>query len=126
MLGLEKVLPVHRRRHRLRVGALNNAANRYTVWLACNAFSNPSRGFATFVRLAYNSMDTTDSVMRFGWSLQASTLMRLGTPLDFHPNPNPNPTTVTLTDGDGTGHWFTWDAATSQWSPSSGAGAPDN
>ena len=36
--------------------------------------------------------------------------MRLGTPLDFHPNPNP--TEVTLTDGDGTSHGFTWDAGT--------------
>jgi len=91
---------------------LNNAANGNVVW-SYNAFSNPSRGFATFVRLAYNSMDTSDSSMGFGWSLQASSLMRLGTPLDFHPNPNP--TTITLTDGDGTSHWFTWNSSTSQW-----------
>ncbi len=91
---------------------LNNAANGNVVW-SYNPFSNPSRGFDTFVRLDYNSMDTTDSSMGFGWSLQASTLMRLGTPLDFHPNPNP--TTITLTDGDGTSHWFTWDAPASQW-----------
>jgi len=91
---------------------LNNADAGNTVW-SYNAFSNPSRGFATFVRLAYNSMDTSDSAMGFGWSLQASTLMRLGTPLDFHPNPNP--TTVTLTDGDGTGHLFTYNSSTGQW-----------
>jgi RHS repeat-associated protein len=91
---------------------LNNAANGNVVW-SYNAFSHPSRGFATFVRLAYNSMDTSDSSMGFGWSLQASSLMRLGTPLDFHPNPNP--TTITLTDGDGTSHWFTWNSSTSQW-----------
>lgn len=91
---------------------LNNACNGNAVW-SYNPFSNPSRGFATFVRLAYNSMDTTDSSMGSGWSLQASTLMRLGTPLDFHPNPAP--TTITLTDGDGTSHWFTWNSATSQW-----------
>jgi len=93
---------------------LNNAANGNVVW-SYNAFSNPSRGFATFVRLAYNSMDTSDSSMGFGWSLQASSLMRLGTPLDFHPNPPANTNTVTLTDGDGTSHWFTWNSTTSQW-----------
>jgi hypothetical protein len=74
------------------------------VW-QYSAFSNPSRGFRTFVRMAYNSMDTSESSMGFGWSLQASSLMRLGTPLDFLPNPHP--TTVKLTDGDGTGHLFT-------------------
>jgi RHS repeat-associated protein len=93
-------------------GLLNNDATGNTVW-NYNPFSNPSRGFSTFVRLDYNSMDTSESSMGFGWSLQASTLTRLGTPLDFHPNPNP--TTVTLTDGDGTSHWFTWNASTSQW-----------
>jgi RHS repeat-associated protein len=78
-----------------------------------NAFANPSRGLSTFVRLAYNSLDTSDTVAGYGWSLQASSLMRLGTSLDFHPNPNP--TTVTLTDGDGTSHKFTWDATAGQW-----------
>jgi RHS repeat-associated protein len=82
---------------------LNNLASGNAVW-SYNAFSNPSRGFATFVRMDYNSLDTSDSSMGFGWSLEASTVMRLGTPLDFHPRPNP--TTITLTDGDGTGHLF--------------------
>ena len=40
-------------------------------------------------------------------------MMRLGTPLDFHPNPNP--TKVTFTDGAGTSHWFTWDATANEW-----------
>jgi len=82
---------------------LNNLASGNAVW-SYNAFSNPSRGFATFVRLAYNSLDTSDSSMGFGWSLSASTLMRLGTPLDFQPRPSP--TTMRLTDGDGTTHLF--------------------
>jgi RHS repeat-associated protein len=82
---------------------LNNLSSGNAVW-SYNAFSNPSRGFATFVRMAYNSLDTSDSSMGFGWSLQASTVQRLGTPLDFHPRPNP--TTITLTDGDGTSHLF--------------------
>jgi hypothetical protein len=60
--------------------------------------SNPSRGLSTFVRLAYNSLDTSDAGAGYGWSVQASSMIRLGTPLDFHPNPNP--TTITLTDGD--------------------------
>ncbi|MBO0807216.1 MAG: DNRLRE domain-containing protein, partial [Actinobacteria bacterium] len=91
---------------------LTNAYAGNTVW-SYNAFSNPSRGFATFVRLAYNSMDTSDAAMGFGWSLQTSTLMRLGTPLDFLPNPNP--TTVKLTDGDGTSHLFTYNSSSGQW-----------
>ena len=82
---------------------LNNLASGNAVW-SYNAFSNPSRGFATFVRMTYNSLDTSDSSMGFGWSLSASTVMRLGTPLDFHPRPHP--TTITLTDGDGTSHLF--------------------
>jgi RHS repeat-associated protein len=85
---------------------LNNDDAGNVVW-NYNAFSNPSRGFQTFVRLSYNSMDTTESSMGFGWSLQASSLMRLGTPLDFLPNPPQNATTVKLTDGDGTSHLFT-------------------
>ncbi len=91
---------------------MNNLYAGNTVW-SYDAFTNPSRGLATFVRLAYNSKDTSDTVAGYGWSLQASSLMRLGTPLDFHPNPNP--TTVTLTDGDGTSHIFSWDAGTAGW-----------
>jgi RHS repeat-associated protein len=69
-----------------------------------NAFSNPGRGLGTFARFAYNSLDTSDTVMGPGWSAQASAPIRLGAALDFHPNPNP--TTVTLTDGDGTSSVF--------------------
>jgi RHS repeat-associated protein len=68
--------------------------------------------------MAYNSQDTTDTVAGYGWSLQASSLMRLGTPLDFHPNPNP--TTIKLTDGDGTTHTFTWDPAANEWKSPAG------
>ncbi|MCP2323432.1 RHS repeat-associated protein [Hamadaea flava] len=91
---------------------MNNLHAGNTVW-SYNAFTNPSRGLSTFVRMAYNSQDTTDSVAGYGWSVQASSLMRLGTPLDFHPNPNP--TTVKLTDGDGTTHTFTWNATAGEW-----------
>ncbi|WP_328472180.1 DNRLRE domain-containing protein [Actinoplanes sp. NBC_00393] len=91
---------------------MNNLYAGNTVW-QYNAFSNPSRGLSSFVRLTYNSLDTTDTVSGFGWSLQASSMMRLGSPLDFHPNPKP--TKVTFTDGDGTSHWFTLDQATGTW-----------
>jgi len=68
--------------------------------------SNPGRGLATFTRLTYNSFDTAATSMGQGWSLSASSLVRLGTPLDLHPRGQDHPTTVTLTDGDGTSHTF--------------------
>jgi RHS repeat-associated protein len=71
-----------------------------------NPLSNPSRGISTFLRLTYNSLDTSTSSAGYGWSLSASSLIRLGTPLDFHPPGQDWPTTVTLTDGDGTSHAF--------------------
>ncbi|OAH13198.1 tRNA3(Ser)-specific nuclease WapA precursor [Streptomyces jeddahensis] len=74
-----------------------------SVW-QYNAFSNPGRGLSTFVRFAYNSQDTSDTVLGHGWSAQAAMPLRLGAALDFHPNPNP--TEVTLPDGDGTAHVF--------------------
>jgi YD repeat-containing protein len=57
--------------------------------------------------MTYNSLDTSTSAMGFGWSLSASSLMRLGTPLQFHPPGQDWPTTIRLTDGDGTTHTFT-------------------
>jgi RHS repeat-associated protein len=85
---------------------MNNLHAGNLVW-SYNAFTNPSRGVATFVRLAYNSKDTSDSVAGFGWSVQTSSVMRLGTPIDPHPNTQGR--TVSLTDGDGTTHIFTLD-----------------
>lgn len=94
-------------------GALaTNVYSGNSVW-SYSAFANPSRGVATQLRMAYNSRDTSDAGAGFGWSVQASSLVRLGTALDFHPNPNP--TKVTLTDGDGTGHTFSWNSTTSTW-----------
>jgi RHS repeat-associated protein len=79
------------------------------VW-EYNAFTNPSRGLATFVRLAYNSLDTSNSYAGNGWSVSTATLNRLGTPLRFDGRePDGHYETVTLTDGDGTSHEFELD-----------------
>jgi RHS repeat-associated protein len=91
---------------------MNNLRAGNTVW-SYDAFTNPSRGISTVLGLAYNSQDSSDTVAGFGWSLQASSVTRLGTPLDFHPNPHP--TTVKLTDGDGTTHTFSWNATAGEW-----------
>ncbi|MFF0249975.1 DNRLRE domain-containing protein [Streptosporangium sandarakinum] len=72
-----------------------------------NAFSNPSRGPQTFVRMTYNSLDTSASSMGYGWSLQTSTLQRLGSQVSFHPPGQKWPSQVRMTDGDGTTHVWT-------------------
>ena len=72
-----------------------------------DVLTNPSRGLASFVRLSHNTKDTSDSYAGPGWSVTASTLNRLGTPLEFGgllPGILGWPTTVTLVDGDGTSH----------------------
>ncbi|WP_051969696.1 DNRLRE domain-containing protein [Kitasatospora azatica] len=80
-----------------------------TVWND-DLFSNPSRGFNTFLRLNYNSLDTTDTTTGFGWSLQASTPTRLGQALYWHPQQSP--TTVAMKDGTGNAHQWTLNTAT--------------
>jgi RHS repeat-associated protein len=89
-------------------GARVNLAAGNVVW-NYDAFANPSRGLATSVRLSYNSLDTSGSSMGYGWSLSASTLTRLGSPVQFHPKPKDWPTEVSFTDGDGTSHVFKLD-----------------
>jgi RHS repeat-associated protein len=72
-----------------------------------DVLTNPSRGLASFLRLSHNTKDTSDSYAGPGWSVTASTLNRLGTPLEFGgllPGILGWPTTVTLVDGDGTSH----------------------
>jgi RHS repeat-associated protein len=103
-IGLEKFYSYAGKNTGAGSTVMNNLASGNAVW-SYNAFTNPGRGLGTFVRFAYNSLDTSDTVMGPGWSPQASAPIRLGAALDFHPNPNP--TTVTLVDGDGTSSVFT-------------------
>ncbi|MFG2334775.1 DNA/RNA non-specific endonuclease, partial [Streptomyces sp. NPDC048604] len=102
-LGMEKFYSYTGKNTGAGSTAMNNLASGNSVW-QYNAFSNPGRGLTTFFRMAYNSQDTSDTVSGHGWSFQASGPIRLGAPLDFHPNPHP--TEIRLPDGDGTTHVF--------------------
>ncbi|MFD7442329.1 DNRLRE domain-containing protein [Streptomyces sp. NPDC059909] len=102
-LGLEKFYSYAGKNTGAGSSLMTNLYAGNTVW-QYNAFNNPGRGLSTFVRFAYNSQDTSDTVLGHGWSAQAAMPLRLGAALDFHPNPNP--TEVTLPDGDGTEHVF--------------------
>ncbi|MFE3138450.1 DNRLRE domain-containing protein [Streptomyces scopuliridis] len=102
-LGLEKFYSYTGKNTGAGSTLMNNLASGNSVW-SYNAFTNPGRGLSTFARFAYNSQDTSDTVAGHGWSFQAAGPIRLGAPLDFHPNPNP--TEIRLPDGDGTTHVF--------------------
>ncbi|MGP3634421.1 golvesin C-terminal-like domain-containing protein [Streptomyces sp. 24-1644] len=102
-LGMEKFFSYTGKNTGAGGSLVNNLYAGNTVW-QYNALSNPGRGVSTFARFAYNSLDTSDTVMGHGWSAQAASPLRLGAALDFHPNPNPRE--VTLPDGDGTSHIF--------------------
>lgn len=96
---------------------MNNVASGNAVW-SYDAFSNPGRGLSTFARFAYNSQDTSDTVSGFGWSAQVSGPIRLGAPLEFHPNNGPRE--IMLPDGDGTTHVFRLNSTTGQWTAPAG------
>ncbi|MFK3729245.1 DNRLRE domain-containing protein [Streptomyces sp. NPDC088090] len=102
-LGMEKFYSYTGKNTGAGSTVMNNLASGNSVW-QYNAFTNPGRGLSTFVRFAYNSQDTSDTVAGHGWSMQAAGPIRLGAALDFHPNPNP--TEIRLPDGDGTTHVF--------------------
>ncbi|MFI7440573.1 DNRLRE domain-containing protein [Nonomuraea indica] len=108
LLGLEKFYSYTGKNTGAGTTALVNPYAGNVVW-GYNAFSNPSRGAQTFVRMTYNSLDTSASSMGYGWSLQTSTLQRLGSQLHRHPPGQPWPSQVRLTDGDGTTHVWTLD-----------------
>ncbi|MGW7288159.1 golvesin C-terminal-like domain-containing protein [Streptomyces sp. NPDC054847] len=102
-LGLEKFYSYTGKNTGAGSTLMNNTAAGNSVW-SYNAFSNPGRGLNTFARFAYNSLDTSDTVLGHGWSGQVAGPIRLGAPLDFHPNPGPRE--IRLPDGDGTTHVF--------------------
>ncbi|MFI1714417.1 DNRLRE domain-containing protein [Streptomyces litmocidini] len=102
-LGMEKFYSYTGKNTGAGSTVMNNTASGNSVW-QYNAFNNPGRGLNTFFRLAYNSLDTSDTVSGYGWSMQASGPIRLGAPLEFHPKPHP--TEIRLPDGDGTTHVF--------------------
>jgi RHS repeat-associated protein len=86
---------------------LVNQANGNAVW-SYNAFTHPDRGPSTFLRLSYNSQDTGNSYVGYAWSVSASSVMRLGSPLEFHGDLLTGyPGKITLADGDGTSHTYT-------------------
>ncbi|MFE5594053.1 DNRLRE domain-containing protein, partial [Streptomyces sp. NPDC056549] len=116
-LGLEKFYGYTGKNTGAGASMMNNMSSGNAVW-SYNAFNNPGRGLNTFFRLAYNSLDTSDTVSGYGWSMQASGPIRLGAPLEFQPKPNP--TEIRLPDGDGTTHVFRWDSATSSWKAPAG------
>ncbi|MEU4408617.1 DNRLRE domain-containing protein [Streptosporangium sp. NPDC023963] len=108
LLGAEKFYAYTGKNTGAGTTALVNPYAGNVVW-GYNAFSNPSRGISTFARMTYNSLDTSASSMGYGWSLQASTLQRLGSQVYFHPPGQDWPSQVRLTDGDGTTHVWTLD-----------------
>ncbi|MEV7566447.1 DNRLRE domain-containing protein [Streptomyces tanashiensis] len=102
-LGLEKFYSYIGKNTGAGSTVMNNLASGNSTW-TYNAFTNPGRGLNTFFRVAYNSLDTSDTVAGHGWSFQPPGPIRLGAPLEFHPKPNP--TEIGLPDGDGTTHVF--------------------
>ncbi|MGA4838855.1 DNRLRE domain-containing protein [Streptomyces sp. G45] len=102
-LGLEKFYGYTGKNTGAGSTLMSHLASGNAVW-SYDAFSNPGRGLNTFLRLSYNSLDTSDSTLGHGWTAQASGPLRLGAPLDFEPDTNP--TKAHLTDGDGTTHVF--------------------
>ncbi|MFF7339109.1 DNRLRE domain-containing protein [Streptomyces sp. NPDC008163] len=104
-LGLEKFYTYTGKNTGAGSTVMTNLASGNAVW-SYNAFNNPGRGLSTFARFSYNSLDTSDTVSGPGWSAQLAGPVRLGAPVDFHPNPSANTTEIRLPDGDGTTHVF--------------------
>ncbi len=104
-LGLEKFYPYATMSTGSGGALYSNEASGNTVWND-DLFSNPSIGFDTTLRLSYNSMSTMDTTTGFGWSIEASAPIRLGSNLQFHPQTNP--TSIVMVDGTGNAHQWNW------------------
>ncbi|WKX13578.1 polymorphic toxin-type HINT domain-containing protein [Streptomyces sp. NL15-2K] len=112
-LGLEQFHSYAGRNTGANSTLMGNLHSGNAVW-SYNAFNNPSRGFSTSARLAYNSQDFSSSPAGRGWSLQLGSPLRLGTPLHFSPA-GLLPLKVHMTDGDGTTHVFRKDKKSHTW-----------
>ncbi|WP_306319994.1 MULTISPECIES: polymorphic toxin-type HINT domain-containing protein [unclassified Streptomyces] len=112
-LGLEKFQSYSGQNTGANSTVMGNLASGNAVW-SYNAFNNPSRGFNSFARLSYNSQDFSSGPAGRGWSLQLSSPLRLGSPLQFSPL-RALPLKVFMTDGDGTTHVFRKDLKKHEW-----------
>lgn len=93
------------------MGHLLNVANGNSL-LRWSPFMAPGRGLSSVVDLTYNSAEQrSESPAGNNWSLSISSLVRLGSMLDVHPNnadsiAGRSNRWIALTDGDGTTHRF--------------------
>ncbi|WP_370377020.1 DNRLRE domain-containing protein [Catenulispora sp. GAS73] len=104
-LGLEKFYPYTTTDTGSGGTLYSNTASGNTVWND-ELINNPSVGFSTTLGLSYNSMSTMDTTTGFGWSIEASAPIRLGSNLQFHPQTNP--TSIVMVDGTGNAHQWKW------------------
>lgn len=109
-LGLEKFLSYTGEETGAGAQLLTNLYSGNAVW-SYDAMSNPSIGPSAFVRLAYNSMDVSDSGAGYGVSVQPATLTRLGSRLSV-PSGGSAANVMTFIDGDGTTHSYKIDEDT--------------
>ncbi|MCA1720794.1 MAG: DNRLRE domain-containing protein, partial [Actinobacteria bacterium] len=126
-LGLEKYYQYEGQPAGGGATALTNAASG-NMLLRWTPFDEPGRGLASVLDLTYNSLEQhSNSPAGNNVSLALSSLTRLGTPIDFHPN---NADTISgrsnkyaiVTDGDGTALRFdgTTTTAGTTWAPPPG------
>jgi len=93
------------------MSTMTNVANGNMLW-RWSPFFSPGRGLATMVDLTYNSLeDHSKSPAGNNVSLSLSGLIRLGEPMDIHPNKadeisGQSNKWVEFTDGDGSTHRF--------------------
>ncbi|MCW2929613.1 MAG: repeat-containing protein, partial [Actinomycetia bacterium] len=87
-----------------------NAASGDVVWNDA-LLANPSRGFTTTLGLSYNSLSTMDTGTGYGWTVDASTSVRLGQALQFHPQASP--TSMVMVDATGNAHQ--WNLVNGTW-----------